>query len=352
VSDLSAEILSAMNEKLAEIAKAIYGEDLVLRLVNPKSIVLLKKNARYMSKTTFDQLTANLRTDASLQSVPLCHTLPDGRLECLSGNHRVQAAIRAGVTEALVMVIPYELSKAKKISRQLSHNALVGQDDLTTLAELWSEIDDLNEKLYAGLDSDLIGELEKINFEGFAADAIRTESVMFWFLPEEVARLDEVLKVQEDLAPGNPIYMAPLDRYGKMWHALVNAKKNADIKNTAVAFMMLIDAMAETEIAGDAAQAVAFTSEQWLIVKGAMAKVREADDGPASAKDGRILELICADYLSGADLSGGHMGGTGGTSPVESFDPTPPLQPEPEPVKAPKQKAGWFKGKKVKPVKK
>lgn len=44
--------------------------------------------------------------------------------------------------------------------------------------------------------------------------------------------------------------------------------------------------------------AIAFTDDQWTIVRGAIAKVKDAEDGPADASDGRCLELICADFLS------------------------------------------------------
>lgn len=45
---------------------------------------------------------------------------------------------------------------------------------------------------------------------------------------------------------------------------------------------------------------LALTSEQWTVVKGALAKVREqAPEGPEMT-DGRALELLAADWLSGA----------------------------------------------------
>ena len=84
-----------------------------------------------MRKAVFEQLTENIRRDGYLSSVPLCQELEGGDLEVLSGNHRVQAAIAAGVEQILVIVIP-ENASPRKIAIQLSHNSLTGEDDRRT----------------------------------------------------------------------------------------------------------------------------------------------------------------------------------------------------------------------------
>jgi hypothetical protein len=283
----------ALNTRLAELAREIYGEKVTLRAVDPRSIVLLKKNARFMKKATFDQLTSNLKADGVLQSVPLCHTLADGRLECLSGNHRVQAAIKAGLAVILCLVIPTELPKSQRLSRQLSHNALSGEDDMTILADLWKDIESLEEKLYAGLDSELIGELQKINFQGFAAEPIRTEQLMMWFLPEEVADLKKLLEVYQRLATASDVYLAPLSRYETLWKALVKTKRSAGVKNTAVAFMLLVDKLAQAKNDADALVAAIGNPNPHLQEQGV-----------------------------------GSTGEPGVSSPGGPFDPVPTLQPD------------------------
>jgi ParB-like nuclease family protein len=244
---------NSLNDRLAEVARAIYGERVTLRVIDPASIRLLKRNARYLKKGTFDQLTANVREDGMLSSVPLCHTLVGGTLECVSGNHRVQAAVKAGLSRILVLVIPHELPKSQRISRQLSHNALSGQDDMTILAELWRDLESLEERLYAGLDSELVGELAKIAFQGFGAEPIRTEQMTLWFLPEEVEDVRALLEASERVAASGAVYLAPLARYEALWKALVKTKRVMGIKNTAVAFIVLIDRLREcAESIGDA----------------------------------------------------------------------------------------------------
>ena len=153
--------LSEKNQQLAEISAIIFGDSARLQIVDPKNLQLLKENARYFKKDTFRQLTENIRSDKRLSSVPLCHETLSG-LEVLSGNHRVQAAVAADLPLILVIVITGELPKNKKIAVQLSHNSLVGQDDLQILANLWSQLDDIAEKCYAGLSDATIGDIDKI----------------------------------------------------------------------------------------------------------------------------------------------------------------------------------------------
>lgn len=235
------EALQDLNEKLEEVSKRLYGEQLSLRAVNPSDLALLKKNARYMPKPMFDQLASNIGRDKALQSVPLCHTLKDGRLEVLSGNHRVKAAIHAGVKEIIVMVVPSEMATSKKRAVQLSHNSLSGQDDMQLLSELWKEISDIDERIYSGLDSVLTGEIGKINFSGFGPEQIRTEQISMWFVPDEIKHLDQLLEAMTNLAASRKVYLAPLSKYDELFSKLVAAKKHKNIVNTAVAFMAMID---------------------------------------------------------------------------------------------------------------
>lgn len=167
----------------------------------------------------------------------------DGRLEVLSGNHRVKASIEAGLDRILVLVIPYECKPGRKIAIQLSHNALSEQDDVPLLKELWDEIDELNEKLYSGLDSVAVQELAKVNFSGFGAQVIRTEQVTLFFIPEEVAEFDKLLDAFDKLATSQTIYLAPLSHYDKLFELIVAKKKAGNIKNTSVALMALIDSL-------------------------------------------------------------------------------------------------------------
>lgn len=65
--------------------------------VDPKTLKLLEVNARFMRHEEFQRLVANVKQDGQLTSAPFAARNPDGTYEVLSGNHRVQAAIAAGL---------------------------------------------------------------------------------------------------------------------------------------------------------------------------------------------------------------------------------------------------------------
>lgn len=225
----------------------IYQDRAAFRVVDPASLTLLKRNAHFMKKSAFDQLASNVARDGMLSSIPLCHALTDGSLEVLSGNHRVRAAITAGIERIVVLVIPQQDAQ-RRIARQLSHNSLVGEDDRQILAELWKELQSIDAKLYSGLDSQLAGELEKIKFCGFSAERIRTECIVLWFLPEEVQTLDDLINEADKVAASDITYVAPLTKYKALFDALLSTKRCRNIKNTAVAFGYLIDRISEQMI--------------------------------------------------------------------------------------------------------
>ncbi|MBF0293477.1 MAG: hypothetical protein HQK86_15120 [Nitrospinae bacterium] len=135
---------------------------LKLGIANPKSLKLLDKNARYMENYQYRQLLDNIKKDGHLASTPFCHLTEAREFIVLSGNHRVKAAIDAGLESIIFLYRDDKISHSDKIAIQLSHNALVGRDDKQILSSLWAEIEDLEAKIYAGLDSDLIGACRQI----------------------------------------------------------------------------------------------------------------------------------------------------------------------------------------------
>src|ERR1700761_3709618 len=89
---------------------------------------LVEKNARYMEGRQFSKLVANIKRDGCLTTLPLVHR-EGGKLTVISGNHRVQAAIKAGLVDTDVIEVLSPLSRKQFVALQLSHNAIVGIDD-------------------------------------------------------------------------------------------------------------------------------------------------------------------------------------------------------------------------------
>src|SRR5690242_16828167 len=91
--------------------------------VRLSELKLLEKNARYMKPEQFNRLVENIRRDGCLTSVPLVHRDGDD-LVVVSGNHRVSAAIKAGIEESDVIEVMSPLTRQQFVALQLSHNAI------------------------------------------------------------------------------------------------------------------------------------------------------------------------------------------------------------------------------------
>lgn len=233
------------NERLKDISIALFGGRAELRLVRPKDIKLLPKNARYMEKRSFDQLTDNIRGDGFLASVPLC-VEEEGSLLVLSGNHRVKASIEAGIELILVIVDKRSMSHSQKVAIQLSHNAIAGQDDEAILASLWGEIDNINAKLYAGLDSKMIEKLENEKYMAFNPAQIPTKQMVFWFIPGEIEKIEAIFE-EGTLTAGDSTHVVSHETYGRLVDLIIKVKKKENIKNSALALQRVVE-IAEMKI--------------------------------------------------------------------------------------------------------
>jgi hypothetical protein len=229
------EALNLLNDKLSGLFP--YR----LELAAPGELKLLDKNARYMKAEQFQVLVENVKKDGNLSSLPLCYREKDGRLRVLSGNHRVMAARQAGVESVLVMVVADEKDADQRLAIQLSHNAIAGQDDLVILKELWESIQDVQARIYAGLDSDTLKALQGIQFSAITEQRLRYKLTNFLFLPEELEDLDALLKETAAAFAGDTVYLAHLHTFDAFFELIVRVKKRCQIKNSAAAFLKLLE---------------------------------------------------------------------------------------------------------------
>ena len=246
--------ISSINNRLEEINSTIFQGKAELKIVSLKDLKLLSKNARFMEKGTFDQLTRNIKDDGFLSSVPLCIQEEDGKFLVLSGNHRVKSSREAGLEEIIILVDKRELSESRRISIQLSHNSLTGRDDKAILAELWAEISSMQEKLYAGLDSKTIEDIENERYRAFNAVRIPVKQMIFWFIPSEMDKIEDLLK-NEALLTGDSTHIAAYKDYDKLVDLIIKVKKKENIKNSAMALSRLLE-IAEKSIMKENADAV------------------------------------------------------------------------------------------------
>lgn len=232
-----ATLLTELNEQMGEFTPY------KLAFVNPAEIEPVEKNAHYMGKRTFDQLVANIKQDRNLSSLPFCWKREDGIYVALSGNHRVLAAKEAGIPRILVLYTDAFLSKSERISIQLAHNAIVGQDNPHLLIELWNEIDDLQLKIYSGLDDNTLKTLVAPNIIRLNEEPLRFEELTILFIPAEMTRMEEIIT---KLGPISRKRWAALHQeFTPFFEALLNFKEAAGIINAATAFIQIAEIVEE-----------------------------------------------------------------------------------------------------------
>lgn len=203
---------------------------------------LLELNARFMRHETFQQLVENVRRDGCLTSVPFAVWNPKKkRFKVLSGNHRVQAAIEAGVVEADVMVSDDKLSEQQQIAIQLSHNALAGEDDPALLKELYDRLDNVDWRTYSGLDDKVLELLEEVGGASLTEARLDWRTVAILFLPEELERARAALEDALGSISGDEVWLAGKPDYDRLLDGLADVSAAYGIKNQATAFAILLD---------------------------------------------------------------------------------------------------------------
>lgn len=202
----------------------------------------LEVNARNMRKETYDRLVANLAEDGILTSTPLIYSgdeYEEGRELILSGNHRVQAGIEAGIEQAECKLIRQPLPKARQVALQLSHNSIEGEDDLATLKQLYESIDDIDHRSYAGLDDKTLELLDQVDLQSLSEANLEFHTVQLTFLPNEA---DQARDALDTLKVGSTeTWLAAYSDYTRLLDALASAHSSHNVGNVAVALGVLIE---------------------------------------------------------------------------------------------------------------
>jgi hypothetical protein len=204
--------------------------------VRLRDLKLLEQNARFMPGAQFRQLVENLKLDGALTSTPLVY---QGRV--LSGNHRVEAAIEAGIEEADVIEVLTPLDDKRQVALQLSHNAIVGQDDPGMLAELYRGLD-IEWKQYSGLTDAALNDIHELDVNALALGQPEYQELVLLFLPEEQGAFLRALKgIERKLKKGVPVFAGRYDDFDRFFQAVVAMKKIKGVHNSALAVRMITE---------------------------------------------------------------------------------------------------------------
>ncbi len=208
--------------------------------IDPRQLKLLKLNARYMRHEEYQKLVANIKRDGQLTSAPFACWDGDGYL-VLSGNHRTQAAIAAGLEIIPCIVTDDELSADQRAAIQLSHNAIAGQDDPYLLKEIYESILDLNWKEYCGLDDKTLELLDKASSQALSEANLKFLSLNMIFLPDELKEAEQVLQQAKDAARvADSVWLAKRSQYDDWLEAQENSMASYNVKNVATAIDLVL----------------------------------------------------------------------------------------------------------------
>lgn len=211
-----------------------------LGVATPEDMRPADVNAHFMSKRVYDQLVANIKRDGNLATLPFCWHDADGAIHILSGHHRIDAARDAGVTALLYLYTDGVLSADERTAIQVSHNALVGEDDLAILKRQWESIASLEARLYSGLDDERFKSFDPITLGAFNEKDIRFETIELLFLPAEIERITEIVK---KLGKSKRVrFVGHVDQYDALADALMRLKDASTIFNSATAFLLMAEA--------------------------------------------------------------------------------------------------------------
>ncbi|MGW1989593.1 ParB N-terminal domain-containing protein [Embleya sp. NPDC001921] len=286
---------------------------------DPRLLTRLPVNARYMTKEEYDRLVENVRADGCLTSVPLVYgagEYDEERELVLSGNHRCDAAVEAGVFEIDVMLIDDPQEKDQLIARQISHNSIAGRDDPATLKQLYDEIEDVDWRAYSGLDDEQLKLLAEVSPEGLSEANLDFATVSLVFLPVE---LDAARQAFEQARLGqNASWLAARADYEQTLDTLASTHAAHKVGNVATALHAILSIVENhlTDLQagyqtpdGEALHTgrVGFETvigSRTLPAPAAVTinKAIAAAEGRGEISPGegwRLLERLCGEYLSG-----------------------------------------------------
>lgn len=133
------------------------GSGLVIAKVNIDFVKEQDINARIMKNEMQDQLTQNIKKRGQLESLPFL-VLSNGRLEIVSGHHRIKSARAAGIKELIAIIDVSGLTRSQIAAKQLAHNAIAGFDDESTLREICKMITDVDDMLESYIGKEIMEE--------------------------------------------------------------------------------------------------------------------------------------------------------------------------------------------------
>ncbi len=206
-------------------------------------------NARVMPPREFDRLVENIKRRGALEGMIYCaQPGGEGPIEVVSGHHRMRAAVAAGLDEGWVLVDKRKMTRSEIVSKQLAHNALVGDDDPEVRQALIGMIDNPDDLLASGLPDDVLGQNQD---ERDAIDLFTPRvdfdyrTVSFAFLDHEKREFDDLLDsfaTKQDL-----VVCCPEEQFDELLKVAAKFARVKDVRSGGTAISLMIR-MAQEEV--------------------------------------------------------------------------------------------------------
>ena len=285
------------------------GSGLVIAKVQIDRVKEQDINARVMKNEMQDQLTANIKKRGQLESLPFL-ALVDGKLEIVSGHHRIKSARAGGLKEIIVILDVSGLNRSQIAAKQLAHNAISGFDDDSTLREIVKMITDVDDMLESFIGKEIMEEpLEQ--YDKLISPSVHFDfkNITFAFLPHQIRDMDVLLKSLEHTG-ADIVGADTYEQCQKFVETLDKYQKFTDIRNVGAAVHSMIESANEkmdtvgfsedrewtylTKLFGSNA----IPTESAEVITQAIKKAEK--NGTVTSKNRwQLIEYLCADYLSG-----------------------------------------------------
>jgi hypothetical protein len=294
-----------------------------LERMDPRDLVLLERNARFMRHETYKRLVDNVKRDGMLTSVPFALRMEDGRYEVRSGNHRVMAAIDAGLDAVDVMCCDDEVDANRALAIQISHNSITGEDDPAVLKELYDSIDDVDWREFTGLDDKVLDLFADIAPVSLSEANLQFTTITLIFLPDEADEVTAAFEEAQKAIKADGKWLARQAEYNAALDALATVGAASGVKNQALTMKLMVE-LAQSHLTDlraawwddDLDEPKPGAEKRWIplaalfgvteVPAGAAGIIQRAvdkmcADGELESKSlWRALELWAADYLAGA----------------------------------------------------
>lgn len=229
------------NERVAELDCGLEVWKLVISTLKEQDI-----NAQVMDDRKMKILTSNIKNRGTLESLPYIHKKGD-TFSIVSGHHRVRAANAAGLKTIYGLVDTIDLTESQIVSKQISHNELVGQADSEILGELVKKMKEVDDIIASGLPEKFLNQiaqqspvmdLPQLDFEW--------RTLQLVFLPEQLKDFQTLVKMIDSKAEF--VGVANVKQFDDFSKAMVQFGKTQNIKSIGATIQYLTEiALKEVE---------------------------------------------------------------------------------------------------------